>query len=446
MKDDKFFWDYNQQPGKIVNSKNISKLENFRPLVSIVTSYYNSNEFMRQTINCVLNQTFQNWEWIIVDDGSTSQEAIQYLEEVKKLDERIKIYHKKNEGLALGRDYAIKYATTDYILPLDADDLIEPTYIETLYWTLETNKEASWAFTNSVGFGKYIYLTDVEFDSEKMKIENQITATALIRKEKILELGGYGVAKRYMNEDWYLWLRMLQNNQFPVQVGYYGFWYRRRNESLLTDINDKNKKEYIQKMKDIKEVADQINKKVNAIIYPKEKINEDTIEFCETMNIKNMENIEILEKNKNAYLYILPYLGTDNEMYKNIKEQAKNNKIYIITLQNDAHSQYFYRQKYEQFSTIYDLTTFLDSKNWISFIKYILQTRKIEKVFLSNTKYNEEIKNKFKIIEIEGTKNSELIYKLKILHYKFMHLFLVRGIRKVGSFFKQNIEEKGTKK
>lgn len=436
MKEDKFFWDYNKQPGQKLNTKS-KKLENIKPLVSIITSYYNSNEFMWQTINCVLNQTFQNWEWIIVDDGSTSQEAIQYLEEIKKLDERIKIYHKRNEGLALGRDYAIKYSTTNYILPLDADDLIEPTYIETLYWTLVTNPKASWAFTNSVGFGKNIYLTDTAFDSEKMKIENQITATALIRKEKILKLGGYGVAKRYMNEDWYLWLRMLQDNQFPVQVGYYGFWYRRRNESLLTDINDKNKKEYIQKIKDIKEIADQINKKVNPIMYPKEKINEDIIEFYETMNLDNMENIEIIEKNRNAYLYILPYLGTDNKMYKNIKEQAKNNKIYIITLQKDVHSQYFYRQKYEDFSTIYDLTTFLDSKNWISFIKYILQTRKIEKIFLSNTKYNKEIEKEFKITEIEETKNRELIYKLKILQYKFMHLFLVRGIRKVGRFLKE---------
>ena len=433
MKEDKFFWNYNEQPGKILYSQNNFNVKDFKPLVSIVTSYYNSNEFMWQTINCVLNQTFQNWEWIIVDDGSTSQKAIQYLEEVKKLDERIKIYHKENGGLALGRDYAIKYATTNYILPLDADDLIEPTYIETLYWTLETNPKASWAFTNSVGFGKYIYLTDVEFDSEKMKIENQITATALIQKEKILELGGYGVAKRYMNEDWYLWLRMLQDNQFPVQVGYYGFWYRRRNESLLTDINDKNKKEYIQKMKDIKEITDKINKKVNAIIYPKKKINEDILED-KTMDINNLEDIEILEKNKNAYLYILPYLGTDDKMYKNIKEQAKDKKIYIITLQKDAHSQYFYRQKYEQFSTIYDLTTFLDSENWISFIKYILQTRKIEKIFLSNTKYKQKLKEEFKVIEIGNIKNSEFIYHLKIFKYKFMHWFPVRVIRKVGSF------------
>ena len=105
-----------------------------------------------------------------------------------------------------------------------------------------------------------------------MKTDNHITATALIRKEKILELGGYEKAKRYMNEDWYLWLRMLADNQFPVQVGYYGFWYRRRNESLLTEINDEKKKEYELKMKDIKDIAEKIDNKIEAISYPKEKI------------------------------------------------------------------------------------------------------------------------------------------------------------------------------
>ena len=56
---------------------------NDKPLVSIITSYYNSQEFMWQTINCVLNQTFPYWEWIIVDDGSTDKNSVEYLEKVK---------------------------------------------------------------------------------------------------------------------------------------------------------------------------------------------------------------------------------------------------------------------------------------------------------------------------------------------------------------------------
>lgn len=434
MKEDNYFWKYDYEPGKKLNieSKNVKGI---KPLVSIITSYYNSNEFMWQTINSVLNQTFQSWEWIIVDDGSTNAEAIGYLEKVRKIDERIKIYHKENGGLALGRDYAIKYSTTNYILPLDADDLIEPTYIETLYWTLETNKNASWAFTNSVGFGKYIYLSDVKFNSERMKTDNHITATSLIRKNKILELGGYGIAKRYMNEDWYLWLRMLAKNEFPVQVGYYGFWYRRREESLLSDINDKKKKEYVQKMKDIKEISDKIDKKIDAIVYPNIEVDKEKLGNKENFILDNLKDIEILEKDKNAYIYILPYLGTDREMYNKIKKQSKTKKIYIITIQNNNHSPYFYRQKYEQFSTVYDLTTFIDSRYWMSFIEYLIKTRKVEKIFLSNTKYNEQIKKAFNIIEIKSTKDSNIFYNCEIIKYKFMHLLLIRGIRKFTRIF-----------
>ena len=434
MKEDNYFWKYDYEPGKKLNieSKNVKKV---KPLVSIVTSYYNLNEFMWQTINCVLNQTFQSWEWIIVDDGSTNAEAIEYLEKVKKLDKRIKIFHKENGGLALGRDYAIKYSTTNYILPLDADDLIEPTYIETLYWALETNKNASWAFTNSVGFGKYIYLSDVKFDSERMKTDNHITATSLIRKNKILELGGYGIAKRYMNEDWYLWLRMLAKNEFPVQVGYYGFWYRRREDSLLSDINDKKKKEYAQKMKDIKEVSDKIDKKIDAIVYPNIEVDKERLGNKENFILDNLKDIEILEKDKNAYIYILPYLGTDRKMYNKIKKQSKNKKIYIITIQNNKHSPYFYRQKYEQFSTVYDLTTFIDTRYWMSFIEYLIKTRKVEKIFLSNTKYNEQIKKAFNIIEIKSTKDNNIFYNCGIIKYKFMHLLLIRGIRKFTRIF-----------
>lgn len=426
MKEDNFFWKYKYEPGKMAIKSNIGT-QKIKPLVSIITSYYNSDKYMWQTINCVLNQTFQSWEWIIVNDGSTNKEAVEYLEEVKKIDSRIKIYHKDNEGLAKGRDYAIKYATTKYILPLDADDLIEPTYIETLYWTLETNQDATWAFTNSVGFGKYIYLSDVKFDSEKMKTDNHITATSLIRKDRILELGGYGKAERYVNEDWHLWLRMLADNQFPVQVGYYGFWYRRQPNSLLAEINNTQKKENELRLRDLKIEADKITQRIEPILYPKEES-----KILKKNNIKISEEIEILEKDKKSYIYILPYLGTDKKMYKKIKKESENKKIYIITLQTHKHSSYVLRQKYEQFATVYDLTTFLDSDYWIDFVEYIKNSRNIEKIYLSNTKYNDELKKNFETIDIEKCRNSKIVYNCKILQHKFLNSLVIRGIRKIG--------------
>lgn len=434
MKEDIYFWKYEYEPGKKLKNKKNKNIK-VEPLVSIITSYYNANEYMWQTINCVLNQTFQSWEWIIVDDGSTDKESIDYLKEVEELDSRIKIYHKENEGLALGRDYAIKFATTNYILPLDSDDLIEETYIETLYWTLETNKNATWAFTNSVGFGKYIYLSDKEFDCEKMKTDNHITATALIRKEKILKLGGYGKAKRYVNEDWHLWLRMLADGQFPIQVGFYGFWYRRREESLLTNINNEKKQEYQLKMRDLKIEADKIKENINAIKYPKGK----KYDLCEMNNFENdISKIEILNKKQKSDIYILPYLGTDKTMYKKIRKASKEKKIYIITIGNNKHSPYFYRQKYEQFSTVYDLTTFIDSRYWISFIQYIIDSRNVDNVYVSNIRNKEELKKKFEITDIEECKDIDIIYKFKIFEYKFTHLLIIRGIKKILRNIKKN--------
>ena len=426
MKDDKFFWDYGKEPGRVLKENYIKDTKEL-PLVSIITSYYNSQEFMWQTINCVLNQTFPYWEWIIVDDGSTDANAIKYLEDVEKIDTRIHVYHKENEGLAKGRDYAIKYSNTNYILPLDADDLIEPTYIESLYWTLETNPEATWAFTNSLGFGKYIYLVDHPFNSEKMKTENQITATALIRKDKILSLNGYGVAKRYVNEDWHLWLRMLARGDYPVQATFYGFWYRRKKESLLTRINDTENKENKLRLRDLKIEADKITKKITPIIYSRisntsiEKLDYEQLNWNKTLPITNKENV----------LYILPDTGMDKKIYKSIKKESACRNVTILTLQNSEYSHYALRQKYEDFATVFNLDTFLDEKYFLGFIDYIVKTRNINKIYIAECYKNIKILEDVSI-EIVNYKSSKIRYKLSILKYKLQHTIIGRAIRKIA--------------
>lgn len=423
MKDDKFFWSYVKEPGKKLNSNYVKDTKQ-QALISVITSYYNAQEFMWQTINCVLNQTFPYWEWIIVDDGSTDENAVEYLKQVEKIDSRIHIYHKENEGLAKGRDYAIKYASTDYILPLDADDLIEPTYMETLYWTLKTNAKASWAFTNSLGFGKYIYLVDHKFDSEKMKTENQITATSLIRKDKILSLNGYGVAKRYVNEDWHLWLRMLARGDFPVQATFYGFWYRRRKSSLLSKVNDEKTEENKLRLRDLKIEADKINKIVEPIVYPIEGINTSKLKY-EKLDWDRRP----IDNGKETTLYILPDTGMDKKIFNSIKKESKKSNVIIITLENTNYSHYARRQKYEEFATVFNLPTFLDSRYFQGFIEYIINTRNIEKINVDNCyTYMQILQNKD--LHIVKYKQSDFQYKFAIFKYKLQNTLLGRAIKK----------------
>ncbi len=78
-----------------------------------------------------------------MNDGSTKDESIKKLEEIEKIDKRIRVVHKENSGLAATRDYGAKLASpsSKYLLFLDDDDLINKTYLECAYWTLQTNEK-----------------------------------------------------------------------------------------------------------------------------------------------------------------------------------------------------------------------------------------------------------------------------------------------------------------
>ena len=99
------------------------------PIISIVIPCYNQSLYMRETLNCVMEQTLSEWECIIVNDGSTDDTLIIAKEYTKK-DKRFYVVDKPNGGLADARNAGIKASHGRYILPLDADDLIDPTYTE----------------------------------------------------------------------------------------------------------------------------------------------------------------------------------------------------------------------------------------------------------------------------------------------------------------------------
>lgn len=166
-------FNFELEPGK-----NLEKMsyEPKPPEVSVIVPFYNDGKYIEQTVNCILNQTYPYFELLIIDDGSTDKESLKKLEEIEKIDSRIKVFHKQNEGLAATRDYGASVATdtTKYYLFLDSDDLIEKTYLECSYWTLETNKDAAWAYADSVGFESVTYTWNKWFDSNKMKSQNEL--------------------------------------------------------------------------------------------------------------------------------------------------------------------------------------------------------------------------------------------------------------------------------
>lgn len=105
---------------------------NNQPLVSIIVPIYNVEQYLPKCLDSIVNQTYRNLEIFLVDDGSPDRCGA-ICDEYAKKDARIKVIHKKNEGLADARNAALNVVTGEYVVCVDSDDYISPTHIEGLY-------------------------------------------------------------------------------------------------------------------------------------------------------------------------------------------------------------------------------------------------------------------------------------------------------------------------
>ena len=374
-------FDFSKEPGKKLEKQEYeTKME---PVISIITPFYNSGKYIRQTVNSIINQTFPNFELLIIDDGSKDEESLKELEKIEKLDSRIKVFHKQNEGLAATRDYGAKKASksSKYLCFIDDDDLIEPTYLECLYFSLITNPKASWAYTDSVGFEGQEYLWNKYFDSNKLKKQNDLVASSLIRKEDFEAVNGYELREKAVNEDWNFWLKLIAKGKFPVHVNFYGFWYRRKlksSEFARVKNNQKRNNEIIS------ESAKKIKKRVKAIQYPRFNYDWDKIE--DKINIET--NIKRQNNNKTNILMIIPWMvmgGADQFNFDLISRLDKSK--FDITIVSTEPAVNIYRQNFEQYATVYDLTTFLDQKYWPAFVNYLIEKNNINIILNTNSEF-----------------------------------------------------------
>lgn len=103
-----------------------------KPLISVICAIYNMELFMHRCIDSIINQTFKNFELILVDDGSTDLSG-KICDQYAELDNRIVVIHKENAGVSSARQTGINLAKGDYTIHVDPDDWIELNMLEKLY-------------------------------------------------------------------------------------------------------------------------------------------------------------------------------------------------------------------------------------------------------------------------------------------------------------------------
>ena len=363
------------------------KAKSKEPLISIITPFFNAEEYIEETAKSVLSQTFSNFEWIIVDDGS-SKEAKEKLMQIEKLDKRIKIFSYTNEpkGPAQARDFGIRNSakSAKYIVFLDADDLYNKTFLECAYWTLETHPEASWTYSDSINFGVRNFLWRKWYDVGWELKENILIVSACVRKEDLLEVGGFELKEKKVYEDWYLWIKLIKAGKYPVRMSSLLTYYRQKKEtSELKSSNGENRKKAL---KIIEEAKRDIVDYKDGIQFPKfdynwEEINDSVVE---TNSKKTNKKINVL--------MIIPWMVTGGADRFNLNLVKKMNKRkFSFTIITTLPSKNEWRKEFEKYATVYDLTSFLEMKDWTSFINYIIRKNNINLIFNSNSEFGYKI-------------------------------------------------------
>lgn len=214
-------------------------------LISIIVPCYQQAEFLDECLQSVLDQTYPEWECLIIDDGSPDETEIIAKKWTHK-DERFTYFKKENGGVASARNYGIAKAGGEWILPLDADDKIGKEYLklaakefEQEYVVIYCKAKLFGEINKDWNLGIYSYY--------KLLHENHIFCTAFFKKESWNKAGGYDTQLIYGFEDWDFWLSILNENSRIKRIDYTGFFYRRKLDSRDVIVTNSKKKNSISK-------------------------------------------------------------------------------------------------------------------------------------------------------------------------------------------------------
>ncbi len=200
------------------------------PTVSVMIPYYNCKEYIVETVQSILSQSHQNFEIIIVDDGSAPEHA-DYLRDFLADKPAIRYAVQNNQGVAAARNHAARLAGGKYFLFLDSDDLILPDYIEKCVAVLENNPDCKLVHPLAEYFDAQEGLWNLpDYDGlESLLKGNRIPIISMHRAEDFVSLGGFD-ENLTTHEDWDLWIRLLSNGGTVIRIPEVLFRYRKRRD------------------------------------------------------------------------------------------------------------------------------------------------------------------------------------------------------------------------
>ena len=224
---------------------------NIVPKISLIMSVYNGEDYLAETVESVLCQTFTEWEFIIINDCSTDNTS-KILAEYASKDARVKVHtNKTNLRLPSSLNKALSLAEGKYIARMDADDICMPDRLQKQYDFMEANPNVDLSSCRFLTLKNGVYSSGGcggKGDSESIKallwVTNPILHPGIIAKADVIKELGYD--KNFTcTEDMELWTRFVLNNKRVEILSEYLMIYRLHDKQITETTLDKQKNEVI---------------------------------------------------------------------------------------------------------------------------------------------------------------------------------------------------------
>jgi glycosyltransferase involved in cell wall biosynthesis len=201
------------------------------PRISVLMPCFNHGAFIDEAIESVLTQTVQDFEIIIVDDGSSDPATVEKLSCYQA--PRVRVLRTVNRGLPAARNHAARHASGGVFCALDADDRLAPAWFEKALRLLDGQPSVAFVshWLETFGDERWTW-TPERCDLPALLARNAVNGAALVRREAFEAVGGYDESMREGCEDWDFWLRLVEDGWPGAIIPEVLFYYRRRVDSM----------------------------------------------------------------------------------------------------------------------------------------------------------------------------------------------------------------------
>lgn len=426
---------------KHIEVKN-NRIPDGQPLVSVIIPYYNRGSTIDETIESLRWQTFKNFEVLVVDDGSTEQLSI---EKSKHLDFKglhAEVISQQNRGVAAARNNGISKSRGQYIICLDSDDLIDPTYIEKCVLLLETDPNIDLVTTDMKIFGvtNMVYKQG-SYNPLNLIENNMVTTASMFDKEGWQKVGGYKSAIGY--EDWEFWVNLAEHGYWGVNLPEPLFNYRTALASRYTeDLAD-----HEINMQKVRELHPNYKRKIKKLQKIKKFNHKYVSRDSLFANLNNPHKFQWFNNENENILITIPWMtfgGAETLIHNYCLEVKDKFNISFVTGWQSGHE---WEYKFKEITPyIYHLANLYGDQNlYTEFISNFIITRDISVLHIIHNGFTlpllPEIKQRHPALKVVVTMFNDRVeyFEQSTKYEKYIDAFVTDN-NKVANHYKQKLK------